>query len=167
MSAETPPPAEDPRPADPADDGAGGDGSADAAPARPARRPRSTRESLGSIVLTFEVVVVFLAALVIWGLSREDGGAFGLPSWAPLAAGGILIVGLAITIPLLRFEWAYVLGWALQVLLVASGLLNPAMFIVGALFGGMWAYCMIVGARIDRARAAHAAAEQDPGKEPA
>ncbi|WP_353827603.1 DUF4233 domain-containing protein [Agromyces sp. SYSU T0242] len=134
--------------------------------ARRARRERSVRESLASIVLVFEVVVVFLAALVIWGLSREDGGAFGLPSWAPLVAGGLVIAGLALTIPLLRYEWGYLLGWALQVLLLASGLLNPAMFVVGALFGGMWAYCMIVGARIDRARAAQAAAEQDQGKEP-
>jgi len=134
-------------------------------PTRPARRARSVRESLASIVLTFEIVVVFLAALVIWGLSREDGGAFGLPTWAPLAAGGVVILGLVVTIPLLRYEWAYVLGWALQVLLLASGLLNPAMFVVGALFGGMWAYCMIVGARIDRARAADAAAVADPGKE--
>ncbi|GAA1061376.1 DUF4233 domain-containing protein [Agromyces bracchium] len=164
MTAAAPSPGDEPTGAeDPAD----GAASADAAPARPARRPRSVRESLASIVLTFEVVVVFLAALVIWGLSREDGGAFGLPTWVPLAAGGVVILGLVITIPLLRYGWAYVLGWALQVLLILSGLLNPAMFVVGALFGGMWAYCMIVGARIDRARAAEAAAVADPGKESA
>ena len=56
------------------------------------------------------------------------------------------------TIGLLRHRWAYVLGWALQVLILASGFLNPAMFVVGAIFGGMWAYCMVVGARIDRER---------------
>ncbi|BDZ53023.1 DUF4233 domain-containing protein [Agromyces marinus] len=139
---------------------------ADAAPVSRHRRPRSTRESLGSIVLTFEIIVVFLAALVIWGLSREDGTVFGLPTWAPLAAGGVVILALIVTIPLLRFEWAFVLGWAVQVLLLASGLLNPAMFVVAALFGGMWAYCMIVGGRIDRDRAA-AAGPTEPGKESA
>ncbi|RXZ45850.1 DUF4233 domain-containing protein [Agromyces binzhouensis] len=152
MTAQAPDPIDDPT-------GAG-------APRRPVRRARSVRESLASIVLTFEIVVVFLAALVIWGLSREGGGAFGLPTWAPLAAGGVVILGLVVIIPLLRYEWAYVLGWALQVLLLASGLLNPAMLVVGALFGGMWAYCMIVGARIDRAREAAAAADAEPGKEP-
>ena len=136
-------------------------------PARPERPARSLRQTLASIVLTFEIVVVFLGALVIWGLSREDGGAFGLPSWAPLAAGGVLILLMLVTIPLLRYEWAYVLGWALQVLVLASGLLNPAMYLVGAIFGGMWAYCMVVGARIDRARAAEAATGTEPGKEPA
>ncbi|WP_400998623.1 DUF4233 domain-containing protein [Agromyces sp. GXQ0307] len=164
MTAAAPSPADEPTGADERADGVEG---ADAAAVRPARRARSVRESLASIVLTFEIVVVFLAALVIWGLSREDGGAFGLPTWVPLAAGGVVILGLVVTIPLLRYEWAYVLGWALQVLLILSGLLNPAMFVVGALFGGMWAYCMIVGARIDRARAAAAAADAEPGKETA
>lgn len=124
--------------------------------------PRSVRRTLASIVLAFEVVVVFLAALVIWGLSREEGGILGLPEWAPLAGGGLVILGLVVTMGMLRHEWAYGLGWALQAVIFASGVLNPAMFVVGALFGGMWAYCMIVGARIDRDRAAPAA----PGREP-
>jgi hypothetical protein len=124
--------------------------------------PRSVRRTLASIVLGFEVVVVFLAALVIWGLSREEGGILGLPEWAPLAAGGLVILALIVTMGSLRREWAYRLGWALQALIFASGVLNPAMFVVGAVFGGMWAYCMIVGRRIDRDRAASAA----PGREP-
>ncbi len=132
-----------------------------------ARPPRSLRRSLASVLLTFELVIIFLAALVIWGLSREDGGPFGLPTWVPLAAGGVLIVLTILTIALLRFEWAYAVGWALQVLIIAAGLLNPAMYLIGAIFGGMWAYCMIVGARIDRARAAETAPGTDAGKEPA
>lgn len=124
--------------------------------------PRSIRRTLASIVIVFEVVVVFLAALVVWGLSREEGGILGLPEWAPLAGGGVVILGLVATAGLLRHEWAYWLGWALQAVIFASGLLNPALFVVGALFGGMWAYCMIAGGRIDRDRAASAA----PGREP-
>lgn len=132
-----------------------------------ARPARSLRRSLASVLLTFELVIIFLAALVIWGLSREDGGPFGLPTWVPLAAGGVLILLTLATIALLRFEWAYAVGWALQVLIIAAGLLNPAMYLIGAIFGGMWAYCMIVGARIDRAREAETAPGTDPGKEPA
>ena len=129
----------------------------------PAPAPRSVRRTLASIVLAFETIVVFLAALVIWGLSRGSEGLFGLPEWAPLVAGGVVILGLVLTMALLRFDWAYVLGWALQVLIFISGLINPAMYVVGAVFGGMWAYFMIVGGRIDRERAAAA----DPGKEQA
>ena len=122
----------------------------------PVRPLRSIRQSLAAIVLGFEVIVVFLAALVIWGLSQ--GGVEGsLPSWVALAAGGVIILALIATIGLLRFNWAYTLGWVIQVLILASGFLNPAMFVVGALFGGMWWYCMVTGARIDRERAAAAA----------
>ncbi|KRE23536.1 DUF4233 domain-containing protein [Agromyces sp. Soil535] len=133
----------------------------DAATPTPAPAPRSARQTLGSIVLAFEIIVVFLAALVIWGLAPTEGGFLGLPPWVALAAGGALIVGLIATIGLLRYPWGFVLGWVLQALILASGFLNPAMFFVGALFGGMWWYCMVAGARIDRERTAHA----DPGKE--
>jgi uncharacterized protein DUF4233 len=130
-------------------------------PAPAAGAPRSVRRSLASIVLGFEVIVVFLAALVIWGLAPTENGTFDLPPWIALAAGGVLILGLVATIGLLRFRWGYGVGWAIQALILASGLLNPAMYFVGAIFGGLWAYCMVVGARIDRERTASA----DPGKE--
>ena len=84
-----------------------------------------------------------------------------LPSWVALAAGGVIIVALIATIGLLRHSWAYVLGWVLQLLILASGFLNPAMFVVGVIFGGMWWYAMVVGARIDRQHAAAAAAGKE------
>ena len=120
----------------------------------------SVRRSLASIVLGFETIVVFLAALVLWGLTPPEGGPFGLPAWAALVAGGVIIAGLVVTIASLRFSWGYALGWVLQVLIVAAGLINPAMYVVGALYGGMWWYCMVAGARIDRERAAAAAGKE-------
>ncbi|MCD5347108.1 DUF4233 domain-containing protein [Agromyces sp. S2-1-8] len=140
------------------------EGSEPDASAAPARPPRSIRQSLGAIVLGFETIVVFLAALVVWGLAQGDaalGVESALPPWVALVAGGVIILGLIATIGLLRFDWAYTLGWVLQVLIVASGFINPAMFVVGALFGGMWWYCMVAGSRIDRQRAEFTA----PGKE--
>lgn len=123
--------------------------------------PRSLRQSLASIVLALEIVVVFLAALVIWGLAPTENGSWGLPPWVALAAGGVLILGLIATIGLLRYPWGYTVGWVIQALILAAGFLNPAMFFVGAIFGGMWWYFMVAGARIDRDRTANA----DPGKE--
>jgi Protein of unknown function (DUF4233) len=131
----------------------------DATTRRPS--PRSARQTLASIVLAFEIVVVFLAALAIWGLAPSGDGVWGLPRWVALAAGGVLILGLVATIGLLRHPWGYAVGWTLQALIVAAGFLNPAMFFVGALFGGMWWYGLVAGARIDRDRTATA----DPGKE--
>ncbi|SEA85647.1 Protein of unknown function [Leifsonia sp. 21MFCrub1.1] len=117
------------------------------------RRQRSLRELLGSIVLGFELLVVFLGALVLFGLGS-------LPAAVALGGGAALIVLMIVAIGLLRNTVGVVLGWIVQVVIVAAGLLVPAFFIVGAIFTAMWAYCMIAAARIDRNnRAASAAAD--------
>ena len=108
----------------------------------PRAAPRSVKRSLASIVLGFETIVVFLAALVVFGLQA-------LPAVPALVGGGVVCLALLATIALLRFEWAYVMGWILQAVIVATGFLNPVMFFVGALFAAMWVYCMISGSRID------------------
>ncbi|GAA1755120.1 DUF4233 domain-containing protein [Agromyces humatus] len=132
----------------------------DDATTHPVRPARSLRRSLAAVILASEALIVFLAALVIWGLAQ--GAPSGqLPSWVALAAGGVIIVALIATIGLLRHNWAYALGWVLQLLILASGFLNPAMFVVGVIFGGMWWYAMVVGARIDRQHAAAAAAGKE------
>ena len=107
-----------------------------------ASRPRSVKRSLASIVLGFETIVVALAALVVFGLGT-------LPPAVALGGGAALCLAMVALIGLLRFSWAYPVGWALQAVIVLTGFLNPAMFFVGAMFAAMWAYCMISGTRID------------------
>ena len=107
-----------------------------------ASAPRSVKRSLASIVLGFETIVVFLAALVVFGLGT-------LPWALALGGGAALCLALIAVIGLLRFKWAYLIGWILQAIIVATGFLNPVMFFVGALFAAMWTYCMISGTRID------------------
>lgn len=121
-----------------------------AAPAPAPRPPRSVRRSLGMIVLTFELVVVFLGALVAWGLAPTQNTTFGLPAWSALVVGGVLLLLMVIGIGLMRSRLGATFGWVLQALIFASGIVLPAMFFIGAVFGGMWAYCMIVGGRIDQ-----------------
>jgi hypothetical protein len=125
-----------------------------AGPAKPVkpRRVRSLRETLGSIVLGFEVLVVFLGALVLFGLNS-------LPAAVALGGGAVLILLMIIAIGLLRSPVGVWLGWAIQLIVVAAGFLVPAFFIVGAIFTAMWAYCMIMGARLDRNNQAARAAE--------
>jgi membrane protein YdbS with pleckstrin-like domain len=106
------------------------------------RRARSVRESLASIVLGFETIIVFLAALLLFGLGS-------LPAWLALGGGALLCLVMVATIGLLRYTWSYGIGWMVQAVIVLTGFVNPAMFIVGALFTGMWAYCMITGSRLD------------------
>jgi len=118
-------------------------------PEPPARRrtrgPRSVKRSLASIVLGFEVVVVFLGALVAFGLDAA-------PPVIALGGGAVLCALFVATIALLPFPWSYPVGWVLQALVVASGFLVPAMFFVGALFAAMWTYAMITGTRLDNQR---------------
>lgn len=109
----------------------------------PAQTPRSVQRSLGSIALGLELVVVFLAALVIFGLHA-------LPAAVALAGGGCLVLAMIATIALLRYRFAYLIGWILQAVVIAAGFLVTEMFIVGAIFAALWAYCTIVGAKIDR-----------------
>jgi hypothetical protein len=125
-----------------------------AEPPRPERasRPSSVRRSLGSIVLGFESVVMFLAALVAFGLKA-------LPALPALGGGALLCVALLAGAALLRFRWGYALGWILQAAIIASAFLVPVMWIVGVLFVALWTYCMVVGARIDREKAAAAAGQ--------
>jgi hypothetical protein len=117
--------------------------------ARP-RRERTVRELLGSIVLGFELIIVFLGALVLFGLHA-------LPAALALGGGTILIVVMLAAIGLLRSPVGIILGWAAQLAVVAAGFLVPAFFIVGAIFTAIWTYCMIAGSRIDRATAARTA----------
>ncbi|MGN6126080.1 MAG: DUF4233 domain-containing protein [Humibacter sp.] len=115
------------------------------------RRQRSAQESLGSIVLGFELVVVFLGALVVFGLHA-------LPAVEALGGGAILIVLMIVAIPLLRYRVGYWIGWFVQLVVIASGFLVGMLFIVGAIFTAIWAYAMIAGARLDRRTAAYRAA---------
>lgn len=121
-------------------------------------RVRTVRESLGSIALGIEIVVVFLAALVAFGLKV-------VPALTALLGGGALIILLIIAMGLLRYRPGIWLGWVLQAVLIASGFLVAMMFIVGAIFAAMWAYCVITGARLDNRKLADTDTNEHPQKE--
>jgi hypothetical protein len=107
------------------------------------RRTRSVTETLLSIVLVLEAFVVFFVALT----------AFGLKALEPLPAflgGALFIVALIVVGRVVRYRWGVWLGWVLQAALVATGILLPAMFVVGAGFVAIWVYCFVRGRQIDR-----------------
>lgn len=119
------------------------------------RRPTSVQASLASIVLGFELFIVFLAALVTFGLRATD------PVVA-LVGGGVLCILLVVAMGLLRVRVGFVLGWILQFVMVATGILVPIMFLIGGFFAAIWIYCMVVGSRIDAQKRAYAAAQEEP-----
>ncbi len=124
----------------------------------PARRRRGAAESLGSIVLGFESIVVFLAGLVVYGLGALPAS---IPPWWGIVAGAVLGLLMIFTAGLLRHRGAFWVGWALQLVLGLGALLVPAILLVFLIFGGLWAYATIKGAQLD-ARNARYVAETDP-----
>ncbi|QEO09725.1 DUF4233 domain-containing protein [Protaetiibacter larvae] len=125
-------------------------------PARRARvrRERSLVETLLSIVLGLEAVMLVFAALVFFGLARFD------PNWLAFVYGGIGIVVYAAVSGVQRWTWGVWLGAALQLPLIAAGLIEPLMFLVGAGFAAMWVYCYLRGRQIDTQKAAWLAAHR-------
>ncbi|QPP08864.1 DUF4233 domain-containing protein [Streptomyces bathyalis] len=54
------------------------------------------------------------------------------------------------------------LGWALQLALIASGFVVPAMFFLGACFAGLWWASVHFGRKVDEAKAERARLETEP-----
>jgi len=131
--------------------------TAQAADAPRPRRPRGAAESLGSIVLAFESVIVFLGGLAVYGLQALPEP---IPQWWGIVAGAVVAALMLLTGRMLRHRWGIVLGWVLQGVVALGGFLVPALFLVAIIFGGMWAYATIKGASLD-ARNARPAAEAD------
>ena len=93
------------------------------------KRQRSLTESLLSIVLGLEAVLVFFIALTVFGL---------------------LVVLLLIGTRVVRNSWGVWYGWALQVVLVLTGIVLPALYIAAGFFLAMWIFCFIRGRQIDK-----------------
>ena len=53
----------------------------------------------------------------------------------------------------LHFVLAVPVGWGLQVVIVLTGFLAPAMFIVGGIFALLWGVAIRLGRQVDQARA--------------
>lgn len=107
-------------------------------------KPRSTQKSLASVVLGFELVIVFLGGLSIFGLNAIEPRELGIVLGVAIA--GFMIVALA----LMRTKVGIPLGWATQFAMLATGFILPALFVVGGLFFALWIYCMTTGSRMDR-----------------
>ncbi|QLD10434.1 DUF4233 domain-containing protein [Microbacterium oleivorans] len=122
------------------------------------RRRRGAAESLGSVVLGFESIVVFLGGLTVYGLDALPAS---VPSWWGVVLGSLLALVMILTAGALRHRWGIALGWALQAILALGVFLVPALGIVAVVFGAMYAYATIKGAALDRRNAALAADESN------
>jgi hypothetical protein len=109
-------------------------------------------------VLSLEAITLGLTAPVLITIADVS---------SPVALG--IGLGLAVlcllTAGLLRHEWAYGLGWSIQVAAIALGFVIGIMFFLGAVFAMLWAAAYLLGRKIERERAA-AYADFDARNEP-
>lgn len=115
---------------------------------------RSTMKALASIVLGFELIIVVLIGLAIFGLGLTD------PRWLGLLIGGVLAVMCILSLATIRFgKVGITLGWVTHVLMLATAfILLPALF-VGLVFTALWVFAIVRGGSLDRSRAAYEAGQ--------
>lgn len=82
-------------------------------------------------LLVFEAVVFVLYATVAGALTGLHMGL----AWA--TGGGLALVAVVLC-GLLRYRWAYYAGSALQLVVIACGVVVPAMYLLGVIFTGLW-----------------------------
>ena len=98
-------------------------------------------------MLLLEAALLFFVTLTVFGIKA-------LPPVAAFLGGGALIAALIMTGRVLRYRWGVWIGWALQAVLIATGLVLTAMYFVALGFIAIWVYCFVKGRQIDRQRAA-------------
>lgn len=100
---------------------------------------------LGSTVLVLEALIVLLAIPIAINVSDAN-------ATLALIVGFALAGLLVLTVGVITKPIAVPIGWVLQVLVIASGIIVPTMFFVGGLFALLWFYAVRNGQRVDRAR---------------
>ena len=100
-------------------------------------------------VLIFEVIVFGLAVPVMILVSGVT------PAAAAVGGGGAALLAL-VAAGLLRKPIGYLVGWVTQPIGILLGLLTPAMWVVGAMFAGLWVLSFVLGRRLDTQGAAPA-----------
>lgn len=115
---------------------------------------RSTMKALASIVLGFELIIVVLIGLAIFGLGLTD------PRWIGLLIGGVLAVMCVLALGTIRFgNVGITLGWITHALMLATAFILPPALFVGLLFTALWVFAIVRGGALDRSRAAYEASQ--------
>jgi hypothetical protein len=98
---------------------------------------------IAASILVFEGLVVMFATLVALDLSDIEDGTL----WA---IGGTVAVLCVLSAGLLGRRWGYLVGSAVQLLVIAAGFVVPAMFFMGVVFAGLWFLALHLGRKVER-----------------
>jgi len=113
--------------------------------------PRSPRRGMCAAVLSLEAITLGLTTPVMISIGDVATG-------TAVAVGLGLMVTCLLVAGLLRSEWAYLLGWAIQLAAIGLGLVVTIMFVLGPIFALLWGTAYFLGRKIERERAAAYAA---------
>ena len=108
--------------------------------------PRSPRRGMCAAVLSLEAIVLGLTTPVMISISDVE------TSTALMVGLGLMLACLLVA-GLLRAEWAYLLGWVIQLAAIGLGVLVPIMFVLGPIFALLWGTAYFLGRKIERERA--------------
>jgi hypothetical protein len=114
---------------------------------------RSPRRGMCAAVLSLEAIAFGLSTPVMITLTDVS-----TPTALVLGLG--LVVACLVLAGLLRSEWAYIAGWAIQLAAIGLGFVVPMMFLIGAIFALLWGTAYFLGRKIERERAAAYAAHE-------
>ena len=118
----------------------------DTPPAVPANTERSPRRGMCAAVLSLEAITLGLPTPVM--ITIAD-----VPAGTALTVGLGLAVVCLLLAGMLRAEWAYLVGYGVQVAAIALGFVVPVMFGLGLVFAALWAAADLLGRKIERERA--------------
>ena len=99
---------------------------------------------LARSVLIMEIFIMGFALL----LAKD------LPSSRGLTFGAVIAVLALFSAGTLQRKFGWMLGWLVQILMIAYGFVVFTMFILGAIFLGLWVTAIVVGRKGEAARAA-------------
>lgn len=106
-----------------------------------------TQRALASITLGFELIIVVLIGLAIFGLNLLDPRELGL-----YLGGGLALACILALIFMRVGNVGIYLGHLVHVAMLSTALILPAAGLVALLFTGLWVFCLIKGRQIDRQR---------------
>lgn len=107
---------------------------------------RSPRRAMCAAVLSLEAITLGLSTPVMVTIAD-------VPVRNALVVGLGLAVFALLVAGLLRAEWAYGLGWLVQVAAIGLGFVVPMMFVLGGIFAVLWGAAYWLGRKIERERA--------------
>lgn len=115
-------------------------------------------KSVAAALLIFEGIVVGLAIPLATSLSNVDAA-------VAITVGSVLALLCFAAGGMQRRPLGEKVGSVIQVLVLGTGFVVPAMFILGVIFGGLWVMAIVLGRRMAADQRARAAAEASASPE--